>query len=76
MDGVSQERLPTFHQLDVRVDYRFRAGPFNLSAYLDVINVYYAQNTENWLYQFDFSRRTNFPGVPILPTLGITGDLR
>ncbi len=75
-DGVPLERLPTFHQLDVRVDYRFRAGPFNMSAYLDVINVYYAQNTENWLYQYDFQRRTNFPGVPILPTLGITGELR
>jgi TonB family protein len=71
-----QERLPTYHQLDVRVDYRFRAGPFDMSAYLDVINVYYAQNTEAWLYQYDFARRTNFPGVPILPTLGITGELR
>ncbi len=75
-DNVPLERLPTFHQLDVRVDYRFRAGPFDMSAYLDVINIYYAQNTENWLYQYDFRRRTNFPGVPILPTLGITGELR
>jgi TonB family protein len=70
------ERLPTFHQLDVRVDYRFRWGPFNMSAYLDVINAYYAQNTEGWLYQYDYARRTNFPGVPILPTLGLTGELR
>jgi TonB family protein len=75
-EGMPQERLPTFHQLDVRVDYRFRLGPFDMSAYLDVINVYYAQNTENWLYQYDFRRRTNFPGVPILPTLGLTGELR
>ncbi len=74
--NVSQERLPTYHQLDVRVDYRFRLGPFDMSAYLDVINVYYAQNTEAWLYQYDFARRTNFPGVPILPTLGLTGELR
>lgn len=73
---VAQERLPTYHQLDVRVDYRFRLGPFDMSAYLDVINVYYAQNTEAWLYQYDFARRTNFPGVPILPTLGVTGELR
>jgi hypothetical protein len=74
--GGDRERLPTFHQLDVRVDYRFRLGPFDMSAYLDVINTYYAQNTEAWLYQYDFARRTNFPGVPILPTLGVTGELR
>ena len=74
--NLPQERLPTYHQLDVRVDYRFRWGPFDMSAYLDVINAYYAQNTESWLYQYDFARRTNFPGVPILPTLGLTGELR
>lgn len=72
----NSERLPTYHQLDVRVDYRFQWGPFEMSAYLDVINVYNAQNVENWLYQYDFARRTAFPGIPILPTLGLTGALR
>lgn len=74
-DGSDLERLPVYHQLDVRVDYRFRAGPLRMSAYLDVINAYYAQNTENWLYQYDFARRTGFPGLPILPAIGITGEL-
>ncbi|MEZ4408367.1 MAG: TonB family protein [Polyangiales bacterium] len=74
-DGSDLERLPVYHQLDVRVDYRFRAGPLRMSAYLDVINAYYAQNTENWLYQYDFARRTGFPGLPILPAIGLTGEL-
>ena len=69
------ERLPTYHQLDLRVDYRFRWGPFDMSAYLDVINAYNAQNVENWLYQYDFARRVAFPGIPILPTIGLTGTL-
>ena len=69
------ERLPAYHQLDIRVDYRFRWGPFDMSAYLDVINAYNAQNVENWLYQYDFARRVAFPGIPILPTLGLTGTL-
>lgn len=73
-DGSDTERLPAYHQLDVRADYRFRWGPLQMSAYLDVINAYYAQNTENWLYQYDFARRTAFPGLPILPTLGLTGE--
>lgn len=75
-DPENTERLPTYHQLDVRADYRFRWGPFDMSAYLDIINVYNAQNVENWLYQYDFARRTAFPGIPILPTLGLTGTLR
>ncbi len=73
-DGSDTERLPVFHQLDVRVDYRFRWGPLRMSAYLDVINAYFAQNTEGFLYQYDFARRTNFPGLPILPALGLMGE--
>ena len=73
-DGSDTERLPVYHQLDVRVDYRFRWGPWRMSAYLDVINVYYAQNVENWLYQYDFAQRTAFPGLPILPAIGLTGE--
>lgn len=73
-DGSDTERLPVYHQLDVRVDYRFRWGPWRMSAYLDVINVYYAQNVENWLYQYDFAARTAFPGLPILPAIGLTGE--
>lgn len=73
-DGSDTERLPVYHQLDVRVDYRFRWGPWRMSAYLDVINVYFAQNVENWLYQYDYAARTAFPGLPILPALGLTGE--
>ena len=73
-DGSDTERLPVYHQLDVRVDYRFRWGPWRMSAYLDVINAHFAQNVENWLYQYDYAARTAFPGLPILPALGITGE--
>jgi len=73
-DGTDTERLPVYHQLDIRVDYRFRWGPLRMSAYLDVLNAYYAQNTEGYLYQYDFARRTNFPGLPILPALGLMGE--
>ena len=73
-DGSDTERLPVYHQLDVRVYYRFRWGAWRMSAFLDVLNVYYAQNTENWLYQYDYAARVAFPGLPILPALGITGE--
>ena len=64
------ERLPTYHQLDLRVDYEFPLGPFEASIYLDGINVYNAPNAEGTLYQYDFQRSARLPGLPALATLG------
>jgi hypothetical protein len=69
-------RLPTFHQLDVRIDRDFSWGPFSGSVYVDVINVYNAQNSEAYQYAYDFSTRGKLPGLPFLPTLGIRGVVR
>jgi hypothetical protein len=65
-------RLPTFHQLDLRVDREFRLGRhLSGSVYLDVLNAYNAANTEGIVYQYDFARRAQLGGLPILPTLGV-----
>jgi hypothetical protein len=69
-------RLPTFHQLDVRVDRDFRWGPLSGSVYVDIINVYNAHNGEAYQYEYDFSKRGALPGLPFLPTLGIRGVLQ
>jgi len=71
------DRLPTFHQLDVRLDYRFRLGPVRMGAFIDVLNVYNAQTSEGWIYQYDYlpGRRRPRPGTPFLPTIGIRGEL-
>ena len=37
---LNDERLGTFHQLDVRIDKRFYFDRFNITAYLDIQNVY------------------------------------
>ena len=37
---LNEERLGTFHQLDVRIDKRFYFDRFNITAYLDIQNVY------------------------------------
>ncbi len=37
---LSEDRLATFHQLDVRIDKRFFFDRFNIALYLDVQNVY------------------------------------
>jgi hypothetical protein len=73
---ASRIRLPTYHQLDVRIDRDFTWGIFSGSVYVDVINVYNAQNGEAFQYSYDFSQRGKLPGLPFLPTLGIRGVVR
>lgn len=64
-------RLPTFHQLDLRVDYEFPLGPTEASVYVEGLNVYNAVNSEGYRYQYDFARRARLPGVPALATVGL-----
>jgi len=69
--GGKTTRLPTFHQLDVRIDRDWVLGRVRGSVFLDVINVYNAQNSEGYRYSFDFTQRGRLPGLPILPTIGV-----
>jgi TonB family protein len=72
--GPASERLPLFHQLDLRVDKRFRFKTWQLSFYLDVQNVYNNQNVEGVNYNFNYTARQYPTGRPILPSFGIRGD--
>jgi hypothetical protein len=40
-----------------------------------VQNVYNRENTEDIGYNYDFSDNQPLPGLPILPILGIRGEL-
>jgi len=72
--GPASERLPMFHQLDLRVDRRFRFKTWQLSLYLDVQNVYNSQNVEGIDYNFNYTARQYVTGLPILPSFGVRGD--
>jgi len=67
-------RRSLFHQLDVRGEKTWLFNTWSISAYLDVQNLYNAENPE--ATQFDYRFRDTAPvrGVPILPTLGIKGS--
>ena len=72
---INSERVQAHHQLDVRIDRMFRAGPVKLSAFLDVQNVYLNSSIAGYGYNFDYSERWAFESIPILPSLGIKGEL-
>jgi TonB family protein len=66
-------RRQTFHQLDLRVERTFTFDAWRLSLYLDVQNVYNAENPEATLYDYRFRERAPVRGLPILPVLGLRG---
>jgi len=68
------ERLPLFHQLDIRVDKRWKFKSWQLSAYLDAQNVYNHANSEAIAYNFNYTGRQFVSGLPILPSLGLRAD--
>ncbi len=63
-------RLDDFHALNVRVDYRRPLGPVDLVAFIDVINVYGADNTTS--LEFDPRRGVNvIEGGEATPIFGL-----
>jgi TonB family protein len=72
--GAYSERLPAFHQLDVRVDKRWRFKSFELSAYIDIQNVYNNSSPDGIDYNYNFTTRQYETGLPILPSLGLRGE--
>ncbi len=68
------QRLPLFHQLDIRLDKRWQFRSWRLSAYLDVQNAYNNRAVEGLTYNYNFSQQQYQTGVPIIPSLGMRGE--
>ncbi len=74
ISGPFSERLPLFHQLDLRVDRRWKFKTWTFSAYLDLQNAYNQANVEGLSYNFNYTNRQYVAGLPILPVLGMRGE--
>ena len=66
-------RTPLFHQLDLRAEKTWTFDTWTFSAYLDVLNVYNAENPEATEYDYRYRESAPVRGVPIVPTLGVKG---
>jgi TonB family protein len=71
---TNSQRLPLFHQLDVRLDKTWTFDRWKLSLYLDVVNAYFQKNVESIGYNYDYTIRNDQTGIPILPILGVKGE--
>jgi hypothetical protein len=69
--GLNSAHMPTFHQLDLRLDKTWVLRRSIVAAYLDVQNVYNRQNAEVMQYNRTYSSTAAVYGVPILPVIGM-----
>lgn len=72
---VNSGRNPAFHQMDVRLERVWKRSWGNVAAYLDVQNAYNRRNPEGRFYNYDYTRDRTVPGLPIIPSLGVRGEL-
>jgi TonB family protein len=73
--GDSQrERLPYFHQLDIRVDRKWVFEQFTATAYLDLLNAYNNTNVEGVLADYRSNEIQYIPSLPILPVFGMSAE--
>jgi TonB family protein len=68
-------RNPLYHRVDLRVEKKWKFTSWNLALFLDIRNVYNQQNQEGLIYSNDYRESTRLTGLPIIPALGIRGEL-
>jgi len=73
--AVNGERNPFFTRLDLRLEKTFEIDIVTLALYIDVQNVYNAENREAITYSYDYRRSMDVIGLPILPSIGIRGSM-
>ena len=73
--AVNSARDPLFHQLSVRIERGWKFQTWQLAAYLDVQNAYNHRSQEGLQYSYDYLHSQPVAGLPILPTLGVRGEL-
>jgi TonB family protein len=75
LDGPSRSaREAFFHQLDVRIEKTWLFRTWMLGVYLDVLNVYNAENPEATQWDYRYREHAPVRGLPIVPTLGVRGQ--
>jgi hypothetical protein len=73
--AINSARSAAFHRLDLRVERVWNVKAGRVAAYLDVQNAYNRQSEEGRTYNYDFTQSKAIPGLPIIPSIGVRGEL-
>ncbi|HVV82756.1 MAG TPA: TonB-dependent receptor [Kofleriaceae bacterium] len=71
--GFREGRTPTFQQVDVRAERTWVFERWTLGLYLDIQNVFNADNVEAIQWDYRYRQSSPVTGIPFLPTIGIRG---
>ena len=74
LGNSERERLPFFHQLDLRIDRKFVFEQFSGTAYLDLLNVYNQANAEGVISDYRSREFQPIPSLPFLPIFGMSAE--
>jgi TonB family protein len=72
---LDSARNPMFRRLDLRVEKQYHPGRTLVAIYLDLQNATNFKNREITRYSFDFTKRGDLNGLPLLPSFGVRGEL-
>ena len=74
---INSIRVGDFHRLDLRVEKQWVFEMWKFAIFLDIQNVYNRQNPEgqSCRYDYDPSECVVLSGLPIIPALGIRGEM-
>ena len=72
---INSIRNPNFHRLDFRIEKKWTFDSWRLAFFLDIQNIYNRQNQEGLSFNFDYTESTPINGLPIIPALGLRGEL-
>ena len=73
--SINSARDPFSHRLDLHVEKRWQLEGWAISAYLDIQNVYNTNIGEGRIYSRDYEQNSAAQGLPLLPTIGMRGEL-
>jgi hypothetical protein len=64
-------RMPGFHQLDLRIDKTWIKKRVRITSYLDIQNVYNAENVELFNYSYNYQDYVTVNSLPTAPSIGL-----
>ncbi|MEW5853626.1 MAG: TonB-dependent receptor [Myxococcota bacterium] len=68
------DRMPTFHQLDIRIDYKMAFQNWLVNLYCDLINVYNQKNAEQISWDYRYRNAVPLSVLPFLPIFGVSAE--
>ncbi len=73
--AINSDRVPIHHQFDIRVDCSWKWGGTAWLAFLDVQNVYLNRTVVTYFYGYDYTQRSAFESLPLIPSAGLRAVL-